>query len=374
MTDKCTDAAAILPPNLSTLEPAFRAITSPSVLANVHIASGRNSLRKLWSAVNLRYNDHLTPFRIDLKVVDGMIMLERYESPDKLDPRPSQGYHLSYHETQTRKVMEGSDRTPGCIRIIKYSFGELKMMVKYDVGAYIPHDNDHDSEDHRSVKGQRSGSGSEGEVESLVEARTIARQDPIGTKTTLVRHQPHQTRSTASVINHESIDGLSSLAEEMEGLEFDDPVYNGQSIAITYYPHHTPPPQTSLVSINTKIHHHRCDLEYYFPQHYFAQVPTLHYARHRGGDFSRFEMETYGMLGDEMKKGQQSGIDRMAALLRWIVNLVKEYSKEGMDEEGGSGLGLVWDGRKFSVSVRLSGPQLSAPVLEMIKDARQDKK
>ena len=297
-----------------------------------------------------------------------MVLLERYEPPDRLDPKPSIGYHLGYHECQTRKVMEGSDGTPGCIRIIKYRFGGLSMMVKYDVAAYKPSG---DEDDLR----ESLNNGSDGDVEM----RSVNGTEPIDididtrtdAATDITSKGGRPTQSTASVINHDSLDGLSSLAEEMEGLDFDDPVYNGQSIAITYFPHHRPPSQESLVSIKTKIHHHERDLTYYFPQHFFAQVPTLHYARHQMGDFSRFALDTYDMLDERMMQENQEGIDRMAALLRWIVGIVKEHGAEGTMGEG-DGLGLVWDGKRFSVAIRQGGPQLSAPVVEMIMDARKE--
>lgn len=102
----------------------------------------------------------------------------------------------------------------------------------------------------------------------------------------------------------------------------------------------------------------------------------MHYARHHRGDFTRFKMEKYGMLGKEMIEKEQAGIDRMAALLRWIVKLVRDHAEkageEGLAGEGQVGLGLVWDGRKFSVAVREGGPRLSAPVIEMIKEARSE--
>lgn len=328
------DAAALLPENLSTLEPTFLCLATPSALEDVDLVTGRNSLRKFWAALDPGYSDHSRPFRIDLVTVGGLLLLDRFEPVDSHRSRVPSGYHLAYHEAVTRPVLDGSDRTPGCIRVIKYSFGGLRMMVKFDVGAFLP---------------SCSGIGDEHK-----ESRT--EQNEYDTV----------SRSTAGPIDRGTYvpdQDLNGVGDPMDGLDFDDPVYNGQSIAVC----HTrlvPPPQARLVSIKTKSHHHPCDRAHYFPQMYFAQIARLHYARHAQGDFSKHPVEVYDLLDVRQQALVQDTIDRMAAMLRWLVELVKEHGGEGRP------LGLVWDGRRFSVAVRLHGTHLSEPVIEMIKDAR----
>jgi hypothetical protein len=149
----------------------------------------------------------------------------------------------------------------------------------------------------------------------------------------------------------------------MDGLDFDDPVFNGQSIKIR----HTtliPPSQASLVSIKTKQHLDPFDAEYHFPQMYFSQTPRVIYARHSAGNF-KFPIEEYDLFNDvvrqEVREERQIVLDRMGGMLRWIVTLVRKQKR---------GLGLIWDGRAFSVCEREGGPQLSCPVTEMISDVR----
>lgn len=246
------------------------------------IVTGRYNLRKLWSALNSDYPGHSHPFRIDMVSVGGLLLLDRFSHHDDQDSHEPSGFHLSYHETTTQALLEGSDRTPGCIRVIKYKFGGLTMMVKFDVAAFIPPDD-------WSLSSENGGSDA----------------SEIG---------------VTPYINDEDLDGVSTT---MDGLDFDDPVYNGHSIAV----HHTrllPPPQDSLLSIKTKYHIHPIDLPYYFPQVYFAQVPQLHYARHNHGDFSKHPVEIYQVLAEAYKEEHQNGINRMGAMLRWLVRVAKE--------------------------------------------------
>lgn len=156
-------------------------------------------------------------------------------------------------------------------------------------------------------------------------------------------------------------DGVST----MDGLDFDDPVYNGQSIRIRHT-NLTPPSQDDCLSIKTKHHQDVFDAEYHFPQMYFSQTPRVIYAKHQHGDF-RFPLEEYDLFLDPVpswvKEDRQMTINRVAALLRWIVGLAKEHKR---------GLGLVWDGKEFGVCERekKGGKELSAPVKEMVMDVR----
>jgi hypothetical protein len=271
-------------------------------------------------------NRYTQPFRIDLEYIPdpssphtGLVLLERWEPPQQRHKRQeSPGYHLAYHEAATKKVLVGSDRTPGCNRVIRYSFGGLGMLVKYDISAYIPFEGDRNRE-----------IGNDWDQESLFMV------DDRDTETT--------------------------LSTTMEGLDFDDPVYNGQAIKIKHT-NLVNPPQSSLVAVKTKTHQHAFDEDYHFPQMYFSQSPKVIYARHSHGDFSRVAREEYNVTNDIMVGRHQVSIDKMGAMLRWLVGLVKEQKGP---------LGLVWDGRRFTVCERQGGPQLSAPVKEMIGDMRR---
>jgi len=154
-------------------------------------------------------------------------------------------------------------------------------------------------------------------------------------------------------------DGVST----MDGLDFDDPVYNGQTIRIRHTTL-TPPTQGECISIKTKQYNDEFDAEYHYPQMYFSQTPHVVYARHQFGDF-KFPILHYDLFNDQVphhvERERQDTVDKVAAVLRWVVSLTREYRR---------GLGLVWDGKSFSVCERDKGPELSAPVKEMIMDVR----
>jgi hypothetical protein len=242
------------------------------------------------------------------------VILERFEPPQRQQRTTPNGYRQSYQEATTRKVLDGSDRTPGCNRIIKYSFGGMKMLVKFDTPAFKPHN------------------ANWTEYESGV----------------------------AELFDNSTNDGVST----MDGLDFDDPVYNGQSIRIRHT-NLTPPAQGECLSIKTKSHLDEFDAEYHHPQMYFSQTPNVIYAKHQHGDF-KFPLEEYNLFTDPVprwvEEERQEAIDKVAGLLRWIVVLARKHKM---------GLGLVWDGKEFGVCERdQGGKEVSAPVREMIMDVK----
>jgi len=175
-------------------------------------------------------------------------------------------------------------------------------------------------------------------------------------------HKPNRTEFESGVtdlFDDKTTDGVST----MDGLDFDDPVYNGQTIRIRHTTL-TPPTQDEYLSIKTKHYNDAFDAEYHFPQMFFSQTPHVIYARHQYGDF-KFPILHYDLFKDQVperiEEERQETIDKVAAVLRWVVGLTREHKR---------GLGLVWDGKSFSVCEREKGPELSAPVKEMIMDVR----
>jgi hypothetical protein len=178
--------------------------------------------------------------------------------------------------------------------------------------------------------------------------------------------KPHKSNWTeyesgvTETFDNTTNDGVST----MDGLDFDDPVYNGQIIRIR----HTnliPPSQGDCLSIKTKSHLVEFDAESHYPQMYFSQTPHVIYAKHQYGDF-KFPIEEYNLFTDPVpqwvEKERQEAINKVAGLLRWIVGLAREYKR---------GLGLVWDGKEFGVCERdQGGKEVRAPVRETLMDVK----
>ena len=93
--------------------------------------TSRNNLVKLFAIFTSPEE-----FRIDCHLVEGVVVLDRWDPPHEL--REPESWHLSYYELVTERSMRGADRTPGCHRVIRYTFGGLAILVKGDIDAYLP--------------------------------------------------------------------------------------------------------------------------------------------------------------------------------------------------------------------------------------------
>lgn len=296
-------------------------------------------------------------------MVDGLILLIRVDEEDTIydrscttNSRPTRtptGYHLSYFEATNKRILQGSDRTTGCKWINHYTFGGQRILVSSDVHSFIP------------TEAERS-KYADGDC------------DPYNMEEPLI--------PTGSA---------ESLTSMMSGLDFDDPAYNGACINIRRT-NFTPtssttvspslgtvadvatirsnlPSQSALGTIKTRLADKDIDMEYYFPQMYFAQIPTLFYARHESGDFSDHPVEVV-KLGEgkmrEVEAGLQGVLNRVAAVLRevvWVARQVEGSKQHGEDKK----LSMVWDGLRLKLFKRSLGAEFSEGAREMIGEARR---
>lgn len=120
------------------LDPVFHSLLNPRDLRDVKILTGRNNLKKLFCFC--APDSDRDAFRIDATVLPGteLVMLHQWDTPQASRPREPSHHHLAFHEDNTLRIYRGSDRTPGCHRIVKYVYGGLTMMVVFDVGAALP--------------------------------------------------------------------------------------------------------------------------------------------------------------------------------------------------------------------------------------------
>lgn len=256
-----------------------------------------------------------------------MVLLHRWESPRRSEARLPVNWHLSFHETNTREVFEGADRTPGCHRIVKYKWGVMGLMVKSDVGAALPWPG----------------------LEAMNEPTPLDYMDA---------QEDEDDDDRMSVDT--SIESLATFTPSVSGLADDientkrlfvfsakKTMSSGITVIPTIIP---PPPQGHLISLKTR--HVDSDLGLRIPlkldeiSHiaevfagmYFAQIPTLHLFRHKNGVFAE-EDQRYlmgrGELGDLAVKYQRI-LSVVRAILGWIVDTTKKQGKcsfVGMDGE-----------------------------------------
>jgi hypothetical protein len=83
-------------------------------------------------------------FQINAHLIPGtqVVLLDRVEDPGQNKGRKPRDWHLAYHEATMARVFKGSDRTPGCIRAVKYDWAGLEVVCRFDVDGFTPEDGD----------------------------------------------------------------------------------------------------------------------------------------------------------------------------------------------------------------------------------------
>lgn len=124
----------------SPLEPLFRALfhTNPSFdISSVDVITDRNNIRKLLYFVNPKLNKFgPQPFTIRAEVVDETIIFSRDETAtyEIIKPGQFRGFGHNFE-----KLFSSSEiaRSTGHHRIILYSFGGLKFVLRHETDGYV---------------------------------------------------------------------------------------------------------------------------------------------------------------------------------------------------------------------------------------------
>lgn len=124
----------------SPLEPLFRSlyVLHPSFdIASVDVVTDRNNIRKLLGVINPRWNGNKREdFTIHVEVMKNTTILCRSEVRVEENIRPNEfrGYGHSFEKKCTTQQVNGST---GHHRMISYSFGGMKFIVRYETDGYI---------------------------------------------------------------------------------------------------------------------------------------------------------------------------------------------------------------------------------------------
>lgn len=124
----------------SPLEPLFRAldVSRPSFdITTIDIVTDRNNLRKLLGVVNDRWSSHKKEdFTIHVEVRKNTAMFCRTEAKTEevIGPDEFKGYGHSFERRCTRREVTEST---GHHRVISYSFGSLKFIVRHETDGYV---------------------------------------------------------------------------------------------------------------------------------------------------------------------------------------------------------------------------------------------
>jgi hypothetical protein len=124
----------------SPLEPLFRAlyVAHPSFnIGAIDVVTDRNNVRKLLGVINPRWNGYKREdFTIHVEVRNNTAILCRNETKvdEYIGPHEFRGYGHSFEEKCTNRRVNGST---GHHRIISYSFGGLKFIVRHETDGYV---------------------------------------------------------------------------------------------------------------------------------------------------------------------------------------------------------------------------------------------
>ncbi|RSH82158.1 hypothetical protein EHS25_006091 [Saitozyma podzolica] len=120
----------------SPLEPLFASLL-PSSLDGVDLITDRANLRKLHS---LFTSSDPTDFRIDVDYVSGStVVLSRWEPVERRRQQVmGLSFAPSYSAAVTHAVIPARDPEAGTMRLVKYRFGGLTLLVRFEVDAALP--------------------------------------------------------------------------------------------------------------------------------------------------------------------------------------------------------------------------------------------
>ncbi|KAG2112945.1 hypothetical protein BD769DRAFT_1673915 [Suillus cothurnatus] len=252
----------------------------------------RNNLRKLlyWASGSSDEKD----FRIDIDVAGSTCLFTRLEAQNTDTVEGFMGYGHEYKQAATR-VTRGCERATGHHRMISIDIGELKILLRFAIGACTSSINDINDED--DLLSGFSGLGI----------------DEASASNTLDTKKPQVTVSTV----------------------------RGVSITQTF-PRKVVP-QASLIELKTRAAHRELDWAEIYPQLYLSQTAFLYIAKHERGNFNTLEKVELGSecMQTHARRAEQ-GVAKLKLVLQDILDAAK---KEGV----GVGLSLVAMGGKLAL-------------------------
>ncbi|KAL5482355.1 hypothetical protein ACEPAI_8949 [Sanghuangporus weigelae] len=277
---------------------------------SIDIVTDRNNLRKLLRWINGTIS---LDFRIDLQLSGSTVLFTRYE-PTKVEVESGRlGFGRNF-EQYTTKRLAGCESSTGHHRIITYDYGNLKLLVRFEVDACLHND--------------------------------TATQDR--------RDRPEAMRPIPGDKPQDILAALRKMS-----IRSDDKIeIVSRGILV---------PQSSLIELGTKSAR-GIELEGIDWQEYFPQTPHHHLGVHEKGYFRRIDARA---LNDSVlaiqKQRQQPAFDKLHVLLQKIKELVVARGEDAR-------LSLVYrvETKKLEVfSRKASGGVLPDMWLERFKSAPQ---
>ncbi|RYN85844.1 hypothetical protein AA0119_g13066 [Alternaria tenuissima] len=282
----------------SPLEPLFRAlyVSHPSFnVASIDVVTDRNNIRKLLSLTNPRWSSYKREdFTIQVEVTNNTAIFCREETKTEeyIGPNKFRGYGHSFEKKCTSRQVSGST---GHHRIISYSFGGLKFIVRYETDGYV------------------------GIVGAQLSLQPAGNQAP-------------DVDDLSSVLDSLSLSPQSSSA----GKTYSD----SSKLIIRKEGQVVPLP--SILEIKTRVSHKPLAFEDVVSQLWVSQTPKLVRAYHNRGVFPVPKVEDVVVQVKAWEDQNQDDLRMLAGLIGKIRDIVKEGGGRAILKYDASGDNLVF--------------------------------
>ncbi|KAF9493014.1 hypothetical protein BDN71DRAFT_1160908 [Pleurotus eryngii] len=268
------------------------------------VITDRNSLRKLVRWIAAAEDAPNTDFRIDMQLAGPKtVLLCRYST--NVREMAGSGFGHNYEKACTRAAPQCEEGV-GHHRIIRYDMNGLKMIVRYEVDAYVPDDTLPDtSPPDRSWRNGPSAS-------------TPARIDDLADTLASIKLTP----TTPSPSPKAALP--SDKASFHSGLT----VYPGGSWST---------PQSAIVELTTRSQRNFDSMSWadLYTQLFVSQTPHCFVGIHRQGTFTRLVRENLRSVAMErVRRAEQPRLKT----LRWVLGAIQDLLVE---RGGGSRVSLV---------------------------------
>ena len=283
----------------SPVEPLFRAlyVVNPSFdIRSIDVVTDRNNIRKLLSFINpASTRNGLEAFTIHIEVVGNTAIFSREETATQefIGPHEFRGFGHEFERAYTTNQISGST---GHHRILSYRFSDLNFIVRHETDGYV------------------------------ADSRTMASKEP-------------ESDNLSSILGSLSLSQTNnSPGTTLQGSKL-TVKEEGEVVLLD-----------STLEIKTRVIHKPLEIQEVAPQLWISQTLKLVRAYHIRGTFQRTEVEDVATPIKTWEDRNQSDLRKLAALIKKIINDVKECGGNAMLRYDVNGDKLViqkFDGKKM---------------------------
>lgn len=256
----------LYPPTAGNSQPPLPEKMLPFNLAAIDVVCERNALRKLCRLANFNKKDR-KGWRIDVEIAGKTCLFTSIQAARTVYLKGRSGYGYGYEKASTLESEPGVETTHHH-RITALTFGSLRILLRYEVDAYIP------------------------PIPRTNSPQTSRKPGP-----QITQPVPSPSFPKVSIIS------------------------SGDAFSIV--------PQSSLLEIKTRTGEGEIDWREIYPQLFFSQTPNLYIARHQQGLFSGTSVTKYDLASPELTKAAQAAGKVMARMHELLEAIVCAARKEG---------------------------------------------